>query len=269
LRESNLSNLFCLVASLDPAERRSYVLDQLDEKGHVSVQDLGNELDVSDVTIRKDLQFLEDQNLVIRTHGGALSADRFAYDVPFEKKAQRQKEEKRRIGKKAAQMVTDQDTVILDSGTTTLQVLRGLKNREVEDLTVSTHSIHIALETVGISAIEVLLLGGSVRSKSASVVGPYAEQMLRDHAFSKLFLAGDGLDFGHGLTTTDDQEAHLNQLMIESADQTIAVVDSSKFGRRGLCRICKTEAIDVLITDATPDDTDQRLAEQNIRVVVA
>lgn len=257
------------MASPDPAERRSYALDQLDEKGHVSVNELSTELDVSDVTIRKDLQFLEDQNLVIRTHGGAISADRFAYDVPFEKKAQRQKEEKRRIGKKAAKIVKNQDTVILDSGTTTLQVIRGLKDREVEDLTVSTNSVHIALETVGTPEINVLLLGGTVRSKSASVVGPYAEQMLRDHSFSKLFLAGDGLDIGHGLTTTDDQEAYLNQLMIESADQTIVVVDSSKFGRRGLCRICKIEAIDVLITDSIPDDVDQRLAESNVRVVIA
>lgn len=267
--ERNLSNLFCPVASPDPAERRSYTLDQLDEKGHVSVQDLSKELDVSDVTIRKDLQFLEDQNLVIRTHGGAISADRFAYDVPFEKKAKRQKEEKRRIGRKAAQMVTDQDTVILDSGTTTLQVLRCLKDREVGDLTISTNSVHIALETAGISAIKVLLLGGSVRSKSASVVGPYAEQMLRDHAFSKLFLAGDGLDFGHGLTTTDDQEAYLNRLMIESAAQTVVVADSSKFGRRGLSRICKLDAIDVLITDSAPDDIGQKLAESNVRVVIA
>ncbi|WP_158666474.1 DeoR/GlpR family DNA-binding transcription regulator [Salinibacter altiplanensis] len=257
------------MSSPGPAERRSYALDQLDEKGHVSVNALSSALDVSDVTIRKDLQFLEDQNLVIRTHGGAISADQFAYDVPFEKKAQRQKEEKQRIGKKAAGMVKNQDTVILDSGTTTLQVLRGLKDRDIEGVTVSTNSVHIALETTGTPEIDVLLLGGTVRSKSASVVGPYAEQMLRDHSFSKLFLAGDGIDIGHGLTTTDDQEAYLNRLMIESADQTIVVADSSKFGRRGLCRICEIEPIDVLITDAVPDDIDRRLTENNVRVVIA
>jgi len=257
------------MSSPNPAERRSYALDQLKAEGHLSVTELSGDLGVSDVTIRKDLQFLEDQDLLIRTHGGAIPANQFAYDVPFEEKAQRQKEEKRRIGRTAADMVTDQDTLILDSGTTTLQVVRSLKDREMKDLTISTNSIHIAMETVGVPDITVLLLGGTVRSKSASVVGPYAEQMLRDHAFSKLFLAGDGFDIDHGLTTTDDREAYLNQLMIESSKQTIVVVDSSKFGRRGLCRICETSAMDVVITDAVPDGVGRRLRESGIQVVLA
>ncbi len=250
-----------------PAERRSYALDQLKENGHVSVNELSGDLGVSDVTIRKDLQFLEDQDLIIRTHGGAISVNQFAYDVPFEEKTQRQKEEKRRIGKTAVKMISDQDTLILDSGTTTLQIVRNLKDKDVEDLTISTNSIHIALETLGIPSLKVLLFGGTVRSKSASVVGPYAEQMLRDHSFSKLFLAGDGFDIDYGLTTTDDREAYLNQLMIKSAEQTIVVVDSSKFGRRGLCRICETSAMDIVITDSVPDDLGRRLRESGIQVV--
>lgn len=255
------------MAAPKPPERRSYVLDQLEEKGHVSVNDLSGELGVSDVTIRKDLQFLEDQDLLIRTHGGAIPANEFAYDVPFEEKAQRQKEEKRRIGKAAVEMISDQDTLILDSGTTTLQIVRNLG--DVEDLTISTNSIHIALETLGMSDLRVLLLGGTVRSKSASVVGPYAEQMLRDHSFSKLFLAGDGFDIDYGLTTTDDREAYLNRLMIDSAEQTIVVVDSSKFGRRGLCRICEPSDMDVVITDDIPNEAGRRLREKGVRVVIA
>ncbi|MFB6197288.1 MAG: DeoR family transcriptional regulator, partial [Halobacteriaceae archaeon] len=92
------------MASRPPAERRSYVLDQLEENGHVSVGDLSEELSVSSATIRKDLQFLEDQSLLIRTHGGAISANRFSFSASFDEKAQRQKEEKRRIGTAAAKM---------------------------------------------------------------------------------------------------------------------------------------------------------------------
>lgn len=256
------------MASYTPAERRSYTLDQLEEQGHVSVNDLSEELDVSAVTIRKDLQFLEDEDLLIRTHGGAIPDNQFANDVPFEEKAQRQKEEKKRIGKTAAEMINDRDTLILDSGTTTLQIARNLKG--IDDLTLSTNSLHLALEALSLPDLKLILLGGTIRSKSASVVGPYAERMLRDHAFSKLFLAGDGFDVEHGLTTTDDQEAHLNQLMIESAEKTIVVVDSTKFGRRGLCRICTTSAMDAVITDdGIPNDVATKLREQGIQLIIA
>lgn len=256
------------MASSPPAERRSYVLDQLKDHGHVSVSDLSEELGVSSATIRNDLQFLEDQSLLIRTHGGAIAPDRFAYSVPFEEKSRRQKEEKRRIGNAAVEVIDDRDTLVMDAGTTTLQIARSLK--DPTGLTLATHSLHIALEMVGNSEVDLLLLGGTVRSKSASTVGPYAEEMLRDHSFRKLFLAGDGFDLGHGLTTTDDHEAHLNRLMIESAEKTIAVVDSSKFGRRGLCRICKTSAIDAVITDdGVPDKAASKLRENGSQLVIA
>jgi len=256
------------MASHSPAERRSYTLDRLEENGHVSVSDLSEKLSVSSATIRKDLQFLEDQSLLIRTHGGAIAPNQFAFNVPFDEKAQRQQEEKRKIGTAATEMINDRDTVILDSGTTTLQIARNLN--DPSGLTLATHSLHVALEMLGNSELNLLLLGGTVRSKSASTVGPYAEKMLRDHSFRKLFLAGDGFDVEHGLTTTDDHEAQLNRLMIESAEKTIVVVDSSKFGRRGLCRICKISAIDAVITDdGVPDEVATKLRENGSQLVVA
>ena len=145
------------MASTSPAERRSYTLDQLEDQGHVSVNDLSDELDVSAVTIRKDLQFLAEKSLLIRTHGGAIPADQFAYDIPLEEKAQRRKEEKRRIGKTAAKMLDDRDTFILDSGTTTLQIVRSLN--EPTELTLATNSIHVAREMVGTPDVTLILLG--------------------------------------------------------------------------------------------------------------
>lgn len=255
------------MATPGAAERRSYIMRLLREQGHVSVSALSDELGVSEVTIRKDMRFLEERQLLVRTHGGAVLLDQYVYDLPFEEKAERHAEEKKRIGQAAAELIEDGDTLILDSGSTTLQIVRNLRNKK--DLTVATASIHIALELQRTAGIDVLMLGGLVRSTSASVVGAYAEQMLRDHAFQKLFLAGDGFDVDYGLTTTNSMEAHLNRSMIASAQQIIAVLDSSKVGRRGLSRICGVADMNTLVIDSgVPEDTVQRLEDLGIRVVV-
>lgn len=256
------------MASNKAVERRKYVLDALREKGRVSVTDLTDTLRVSAVTVRKDLDHLEEQNLLVRTHGGAIANQHFAYDLPFEEKARRNKEEKERIATRAAQMVDDQDIILLDAGTTTLQVMRSLRGRK--HLKVATNSVLIAFESLRMPDVEVITLGGPIRSTSASIVGPYAEQMLREHSFRKLFLAGDGFDVRYGLTTTDDHEASVNRLMIEAAERTIVVVDSSKFGRRGLCRICTVEAIDTVITDDdAPEAAVRQLEEEGVEVLIA
>ena len=250
------------------AKRRSHAMRQLKDQGHVSVNDLSEEFNVSTVTIRKDLQYLEDRNLLLRTHGGAIMADHYAYDLPLDEKANRNEGAKKRIGKRAARIVADKDTVLLDSGTTTLQIARNLQDKN--DLTISTGSVRIALELLRLSDVNVIMLGGRLRPKSASAVGPHAEQMIREHTFRKFFLAGDGLDVNYGLTTTNDSEAYLNRLMIESSEETIVVVDSSKFGRRGLSLICRLEDMDTVISDKKiPQEAAQQLEEHDIRVIVA
>lgn len=213
----------------------------------MSVSDLSSRLDVSEVTIRKDLRYLEARKFLIRVHGGAMLIDHAVSDLPLEKKAVQHAEEKQRIGATAAGLVDDEDRIILDSGSTTLEIARNLRSKR--NVVVTTNSIHVASELVHNPGIELLMPGGVVRSSSASIVGPYAEQMFREHSFRKLFLAGDGFDLRFGVTTTSDMEAHLNRVMIESAQRTIVVADSSKFGRRGLSRICGMDVIHSVITD--------------------
>lgn len=250
------------------AERRSYAIRQLNDQGHLSVSNLSEELDVSTVTIRKDLQYLEDRNLLIRTHGGAIRPDHYAYDLSLDEKAKRHEAEKKRIGRKAADLVADKDTLVIDSGTTAMQVVRNLDGKK--DLTAATGSVHIARELLRLSEVNVLMLGGRLRRTSASAVGHYAEQMMREHSFRKFFLAVDGFDVDYGLTTTNDSEAHLNRLMVESSEETIAIVDSSKFGRRGLSYICKPNDVDIVITDDNVSDRDvRRLEEAEVQVLIA
>lgn len=255
------------MASHNTAERRSYIMQVLQDQGHASVSNLSDELGVSEVTIRKDINFLEQRKLLIRTHGGAVLVDGYVYDQPFEEKSTRNAEEKRRIGLAAAKMVSDGETLILDSGSTTHQIARNLRNKK--GLIIATASVHIAIELLRIPGIDVMMLGGIVRATSGAVVGSYAEEMLRDHAFQTLFLAGDGLDVGYGLTTTNTMEAHLNRFMMASARQTVAVVDSSKIGRRGLSRICGAEEIDTLIIDSgVSEETVSHLEDLGVNVMI-
>lgn len=229
------------------ADRRQQTLRILKDRGQISVSNLSELLQVSEATVRKDLRHLEDEMLLTRTYGGAILANHNVYDRPFAEKAKQHAEEKYRIGQAAADLVEDNDTIILDSGSTTLQLARHLRGKR--HLVTITNSVHIVQELLGMPDVEIILLGGIVRSTAASAVGPFAEEMLKQHSVRRLFLAGDGLDVDYGLTTTNPLEASLNRRMIQAAQETIVVIDSSKFGRRGLSRICGLESIDRIITD--------------------
>src|SRR5690554_6418536 len=157
-----------MITTPSVAERHRYTLQMLHKNGHVSVADLSKQLQVSEVTIRKDLGQLEQLNLLVQTHGGAVIVDHYPLDVLFDEKAKHMEDEKKRIGRMAADLITDNDTVILDSGTTTLQIARNLRGKK--EVTVATNSIHIAVELLRNSGIEFLILGGLVRPSSASII---------------------------------------------------------------------------------------------------
>ncbi|MDG5766286.1 transcriptional repressor AgaR [Balneolales bacterium ANBcel1] len=250
------------------AERRNKTIKLLNDEGQVSVTKLSKMLGVSEVTIRKDLLFLEEKNFLVRTHGGAMKNDYLVHDQHIEDKGKKYADEKRRIGECAAKMVEDGESLILDAGTTVLQVARNLQNKR--NLTVLTPAVNIALELIRVPEIQIMVMGGVLRNTSAAVIGSYAETMVREHFCSKLFLAADGFDLVTGLTTTNALEANLNRLMIESANETIVVMDSSKFGSRGLSRICGMDQIDVIITDeGISENMRKTLEANNIQVVIA
>jgi DeoR family transcriptional regulator of aga operon len=247
------------MAAFSVAERRNKTLKMLKDNGQVSVVELSDLLNVSEVTIRKDLQYLERRNLLIRTHGGAMLNDYLVQDQHFEEKGKRYANEKQRIGEAAANLVEDGDTLLMDAGTTMVQIARHLTNKR--KLTILTSAINVAMELMRIPDLQLVMLGGVIRSTSAAVVGPYAEMMVKEHYCSKLFLAVDGLDPDFGLTTTNALEAHLNKMMIDSAQKTILVMDSSKFGRRGLSRICGLDRINLIITDSGISDSMRKIIE--------
>ncbi len=232
--------------SLSIAERHRTILEQLREKGSISVNELSDRLGVSAVTIRKDLKQLESMGLLYKSHGSALLQNPYIADRHVNEKEQLFVAQKQSITRYAAGLISGGENLILASGSTINELARQLT---VKNITVICASLTAARELAAKGVNEVIQLGGAVRSTSASVVGPIAERMLDGFRCSKLFLGVDGIDTSFGLTTTHAFEASLNQQMIRSADKVIVLADSSKFGRRGFSRICNIDEVDLIITD--------------------
>ena len=248
-------------------ERHQHILNKLKAEGNVKVGDLCADLNVSSVTIRKDLKLLEDKMLVFRTHGGATADNPYAADKHVNEKANIKRDEKQQIGAKAATLIQASDCIIIASGTTVLSLA---KNIQVDQgLTVITAALNVAFELTQRSGIEIILLGGILRKNSTSVTGFYAEKILDDFSCSKLFLGVDGIDLDFGLTTTNVMEAQLNRKMIETAQKTIVLADSTKFGKRGFGKICGLEDIQQIITDnGIADHTANALRGMGIEVTI-
>jgi len=237
-------------------ERRRAILELVNRDGRVLVPELAERFETSQVTIRKDLDALHNLRHLHRTHGGALPAgDRALDDPSLREKEQLHREEKLRIAEAAAKMVSSGQVIILDSGTTTTAIARALRN--VPDLTIVTNAVNIAAELAG-SSVEVILTGGTLRKNSFSVVGPMAEDALRHLSADLLFLGLDGFDVKYGLTTPNLLESKVNRVMVEVAKRTVAVCDSTKFGRRSLSLIVPTSAIHEVITDRGVAHADLR-----------
>lgn len=249
-------------------ERHRIILKILGENEHVNVQELSAEMKVSEVTIRKDLKLLEDKNLLFRTHGGASKVNPYTNDKPVAVKERLNAEEKQIIASTAATMIGDNDSVIIGSGTSMLALARAI-HPEVR-LTVITSALNVALELSQHLNVEVLQLGGQLRQNSSSVMGPYAEQILADISCGILFLGVDGIDIEVGLTTTSLMEARLNQKMMDAAQITVVLADSSKFGKRGLGKICQIDQIQHIITDSgISPELLKVLEEKGVSVTIA
>ena len=248
-------------------ERRNDIVRLINQNGRVSVEELSKQFKVSAVTIRNDLNFLEEKGLVHRAYGGALTRDTVAFDTAINEKQKLHAEDKKRIGKAAAEMIHDGDSIILDSGTTTMEIAKNLRGKK--DITVITNAINIATELAGMSDISLIMTGGTLRETSFSLVGPHAESVLKEFYFDTCFLGVDGFDIKFGLTTPNLLEARLNRLMVERARETIAVMDSSKFTHQSLSLIVELDKIQKIITDTNiSQDCLAALREMNIEVIL-
>ncbi|SHM54421.1 transcriptional regulator, DeoR family [Cyclobacterium lianum] len=229
------------------AERHKYILDQLKSAGYVSVAALSKAMNVTMVTVRKDLKILEDKGLLFRSHGSATPVAPYVMDKPVDEKQWVQVEQKRAIAQQAIKLLKQEDAIIIGSGTTVLAFAQAIP-RDLS-LTVLTGALNVSIALLDLHKAEIVQLGGVVRQSSSSVVGHFAESMINQFACSKLFISVDGIDAEFGLTTSNMMEAHLNSTMIRSVQKTIVLADSSKFGKKSFGKIANIEDVDTIISD--------------------
>jgi len=248
-------------------ERLGRILGLLVSKGSIAVSDIAHELEVSTASIRRDLQALEMQHLLVRTHGGAV-AQGVTYELPLRYRSGRQEIEKRAIAAEAARRVpAGRGTVGLTGGTTTTEVARRLFDHA--DLTVVTNAINIASELVVRENIRLVVTGGVARPQSYELVGPLAEASLAGLNLDVAFLGVDGVAATAGLTTHQEMEAHTNSVLLARARSVVVVADSSKLGRTAFARISPLDAVDELITDWEADpECVAELREAGLRVTL-
>lgn len=248
-------------------ERRRLIVEHVEEHGRATVEELSKRFGISAVTIRADLETLANASAIVRSHGGALPVMPVSHDLPLMVKETRHQAQKQRIAQAAVAMIHDGETVILDSGTTTMEIARQIRQRKFASLTVITNALNIALELSGQPTLRVMMLGGMLRQTSYSLVGPDAEQALAKLSADRLFLGVDGLDPDVGVTTPDPMESALNALMIRVARQTVAVLDASKLGQRSLSVIASIQQLQRVITDrAAPAEIVEALRGAGVQV---
>jgi DeoR family transcriptional regulator, aga operon transcriptional repressor len=231
-------------------ERRRKILEMVKETGRVTAVEIVRRFDISAVTARTDLKVLAENGNLVRSHGGAVSPQEPTRDYPVSLKAVLHHEEKVRIGQAAANLVRPGETIILDNGTTTLEIARQLKTMRVQGLTIITNALNIASELSDCPGLTLIMVGGLLRQISCSFVGPQAEAMLTQLHADRLFLGVNGFSLDTGPSTPDVLEAHLNECMMNAARETTIVADHSKLGRRSVSRIGAIDKVQRLITDA-------------------
>ena len=250
------------------AERHKIILDKLDRKGFVSVQELSEELKVSLPTVRNDLRVLENQNLLVRSHGSASKIVPSVLDISINVKAAKNIDKKNKIAQAAQQLIKPDDAIILASGSTVTAFAKILQSNNF--INVVTPSLGIALLLNEKENIEVMVLGGKMYKNSVSVRGEYAAYGLKNINCNKLFIGCDGINKETGITCATIEEAKLTNEMMSAAQKTIILADSSKFGCRGFGKICKMEDIDIIITDdGISQEMKEDLEQTGVQIIIA
>lgn len=249
-------------------ERHELILKQLREKGRVYIDELAARLKVSGVTIRKDLKLLEERNLLFPTKGGASVSNPYKIEKPIIEKELMNVKEKQEIGRAALKLIGNNDSIIIGSGTTVFELAKCL--HPTQKLTVITPALKVALELSARPNVEVLQLGGILRPNSSSVAGKFAENILNELSCGVLFLGVDGIDLEFGLSITNLAETSLDQKMMECAQTIVILADSTKFGQRGVGRICSLDEVQYIITDiGISKETFHKFEETGVKVIIA
>jgi len=248
-------------------ERRDQILQFITQKGRITVDELMNEFKVSGATIRRDLEFLERQNLIQRAHGGAISKNRVIFEPDYSEQMGRFLEEKKRIGREASKLVEEGEVIFLEASTTVVQLARCIRNKR--NLTVVTNSLDIARELERSEGIDLILTGGILKRRTRALIGPLAEVSLSQVRLDKAFVGISALDISYGMTMATLEEVQTRKKIHEAANKIIVLSDHSKFGRQKFAHIAPVNSIDILITDkGLPEEMRREMEKMGIEVKV-
>ncbi|MDD3337374.1 MAG: DeoR/GlpR family DNA-binding transcription regulator [Lachnospiraceae bacterium] len=230
-------------------ERKEKIVKFIEDKNAVTVDELCELFNVSEVTVRKDLNELSNAGLIIRTHGGAVKVKETAFEQSQKSKENESVKEKKLIAERAYEEIKDNETMILDAGTTTQELAKKIKSGPKTNLTVITNAFNIANELLGCEKVELIFVGGTVRAQILSCVGMFAEEALKNIHVDRAFLGVNNLSAEHGLTTPNMQECKVKKCMLDAARKKYVLADSSKFKTSSLYCISDFKELNLIITD--------------------
>ncbi|WP_342605274.1 DeoR/GlpR family DNA-binding transcription regulator [Peribacillus sp. FSL E2-0159] len=248
------------------AQRHQKIVELVNERSSIRVTELSEIFSVTEETIRRDLEKLEKESKLIRSHGGAVSLQEDDSEIHFSERVITNVNEKKVIAYEAAKRVVEGDRIILDASTTAWYMSKALPNIP---LTVITNSTKVVMELSKKEKIEVISTGGRLLSKSLSFVGPIAEKSLTMYHVNKTFLSCKGIHLEEGLSDSNEGQALLKKKMIERSDAVILMVDSSKFGKLAFSLIVPPSEVDEVITDREIDEASRKLLEKrNVKLTI-
>lgn len=251
---------------LSVAERRQEILGRVSQAGRVAVAELSQEFGVSEVTIRTDLQALAEGNLIVRTHGGAILATSGLPILSLSQRLQQQVQQKAHIGAAAARLIADGDAVILDSSSTAFAIAQNLKAHRY--VTVITNGLAVAQELLDAPGVTVVVIGGTVRKDTASIVSTGGLDMLRRFNIRKGFFGAHGISLEEGLTDVSAEEAEIKRPLVAMCREVVAVFDATKWGRIGLASFADVSQIARIITDTyAPAELVAQIRQAGVDVI--
>ncbi|MBM0064155.1 DeoR/GlpR family DNA-binding transcription regulator [Alkalicoccobacillus gibsonii] len=244
---------------MDPKTRRNQIQQIVEENGKVEIDQLTEALQVSHMTVRRDLALLEEEQKLIRTHGGAVLPKALVKETPYVNKETKELHAKRSIAKESLSLIGHGATILVDSGTTTFELVRLLKDRD--DLTIITNDIKIAAELVDAKP-RCIVTGGEVQSKVGALYGAHAYDLLRSIHVDLFILGAHAVHQNVGVTAPTLEKAKMKQLMIEAAEQTWLVCDTSKFNEKSFAHVCELHEVEGIVTDDRLNDEELDLFHQ-------
>ena len=247
-------------------ERQKRIIDALKTDGAVWVSKLSQELGVTEETVRRDLEKLEKQEALVRTHGGAIPVDESNHEMSLEKRKHLNADAKEKLAKEAVKHIVPGDTIFLDASTTTFYMARELKN--MKDITIVTNSIRVISELAGVASLKVIGIGGFV-SNNQSFVGTLACNYINQNCYAnKVFFSSRGVTQNSGILDSNEQEWAIKQAMIKNAKTKFYICDKSKIGRIGFAKLADFEEIDYFISEKDfCDEIQKTLVDLNVKII--